>query len=48
MWENYTKGWTFSAEYSFSHFFANTLMMEFWNVLGGVLTARSSPTASPA
>ncbi|MDF2958905.1 MAG: ABC-type sugar transport system, permease component [Paenibacillus sp.] len=39
MWENYTKGWTFSAEYSFTHFFANTLMMEFWSVLGAVVTS---------
>lgn len=39
MWENYTKGWTFSAEYSFTHFFANTLMMEFWSVLGAVLSS---------
>ncbi|MEX2416609.1 MAG: carbohydrate ABC transporter permease [Paenibacillaceae bacterium] len=39
MWENYTKGWTFTGEYTFTNFFANTLMMEFWNVLGGVLTA---------
>lgn len=39
MWENYTDGWTFSSQYTFTTFFANTLMMEFWNVLGGVLTA---------
>jgi ABC-type glycerol-3-phosphate transport system permease component len=39
MWENYTKGWTFSSQFTFAKFFANTLMMEFWNVLGGVLTA---------
>ncbi|CAM4065093.1 carbohydrate ABC transporter permease [Paenibacillus alkaliterrae] len=39
MWSNYSKGWNFSAEFSFGHFFANTLMMEFWNVLGGVLTS---------
>jgi len=39
MWENYTKGWAFSSEYSFTTFYANTLMMEFWNVLGGVFTA---------
>lgn len=39
MWENYTEGWTFSSQYTFTTFFANTLMMEFWNVLGGVLTA---------
>lgn len=39
MWENYTKGWTYSSEFTFTTFFANTLLMEFWNVLGGVLTA---------
>src|SRR4051794_35918949 len=39
MWENYVNGWMFSSEYSFSHFFANTLIMEFWNVLGAVLTS---------
>lgn len=39
MWENYTEGWHFSAEYSFGHFFANTLLMEVGNVIGGVLTA---------
>ncbi|MBD0383600.1 carbohydrate ABC transporter permease [Paenibacillus sp. WST5] len=38
-WENYTKGWVFSSEYTFTTFFANTLLMEFWNVLGGVVTA---------
>lgn len=39
MWENYTKGWAFSSEYTFTTFFSNTLIMEFFNVLGGVLTA---------
>lgn len=39
MWENYTKGWAFSSEYTFTTFFSNTLMMEFFNVLGGVMTA---------
>jgi ABC-type glycerol-3-phosphate transport system permease component len=39
MWENYTKGWVFSSEFTFTHFFANTLMMEFWIVIGGVLTS---------
>ncbi|OXM88221.1 ABC transporter permease [Paenibacillus rigui] len=39
MWENYTKGWHFSADFSFTHFFANTLTMEFWNVLGAVITS---------
>lgn len=38
-WENYSKGWSFSSEYSFATFFVNTLLMEFWNVLGGVVTA---------
>ncbi|TFE23470.1 carbohydrate ABC transporter permease [Cohnella luojiensis] len=39
MWENYTKGWSFSGEYTFTHFFGNTLLMELGNVTGGVLTA---------
>src|SRR5690606_31589610 len=39
MWENYTKGWNFSSEYTFTHFFGNTLAMEVGNVIGGVLTA---------
>ncbi|MEX1029065.1 MAG: carbohydrate ABC transporter permease [Paenibacillaceae bacterium] len=39
MWENYTKGWNFSSEFSFTRFFANTLTMELFNVVGGVLTA---------
>ncbi|MBB6633222.1 carbohydrate ABC transporter permease [Cohnella thailandensis] len=39
MWENYTNGWTYSSQYTFAKFFGNTLVMEFWNVLGGVLTA---------
>jgi len=39
MWSNYTEGWHFSANYTFGHFFANTLLMEVGNVVGGVLTA---------
>lgn len=39
MWENYTKGWNFSSEYTFTTFFSNTLIMELFNVAGGVLTA---------
>ncbi|WP_336772972.1 carbohydrate ABC transporter permease [Paenibacillus sp. MMO-58] len=39
IWENYTKGWQFSPEFTFGRFFGNTLLMEFWNVLGGVLTS---------
>ncbi|KIL40511.1 ABC transporter permease [Gordoniibacillus kamchatkensis] len=39
MWENFTKGWNFSAEYSFTTFFKNTLAMEFWNVLGAIITS---------
>ena len=39
MWENYSEGWSFSAEYNFAHFFGNTLLMEVWNVVGGALTA---------
>lgn len=39
MWENYWNGWHFSSEYTFAHFFGNTLLMELGNVLGGVATA---------
>ncbi|MCA0754338.1 carbohydrate ABC transporter permease [Paenibacillus sp. N4] len=39
MWENYSNGWHFSADYTFAHFFGNTLLMELGNVLGGVATA---------
>lgn len=39
MWENYTKGWNYSNQHSFGRFFANTLLMELGNVVGGVLTA---------
>jgi ABC-type glycerol-3-phosphate transport system permease component len=38
-WGNYTNGWTFSTGFSFTTFFANTLMMEFWNVLGAIVTS---------
>lgn len=39
MWENYSNGWHFSADYTFAHFFGNTLLMELGNVVGGVATA---------
>ncbi|QHT59608.1 carbohydrate ABC transporter permease [Paenibacillus lycopersici] len=39
MWENYSNGWHFSDDYTFAHFFGNTLLMELGNVTGGVLTA---------
>ncbi|GLX66653.1 carbohydrate ABC transporter permease [Paenibacillus glycanilyticus] len=39
IWENYTKGWQFSPEFTFGRFFGNTLLMELWNVVGGVLTS---------
>ncbi|MBO7747642.1 carbohydrate ABC transporter permease [Paenibacillus sp. MWE-103] len=39
MWENYSKGWHFSGDYTFAHFFGNTLLMELGNVAGGVFTA---------
>lgn len=39
MWENYMNGWHFSSEYTFAHFFGNTLLMELGNVVGGVATA---------
>ncbi|CAM3228318.1 carbohydrate ABC transporter permease [Paenibacillus lupini] len=39
IWENYTQGWQFSPEFTFARFFGNTLLMEFWNVLGSILTS---------
>jgi len=39
MWENFTKGWVANTEYTFTHFFTNTLVMEFWNVIGAVFTS---------
>jgi multiple sugar transport system permease protein len=39
MWSNYLDGWNFSSEYTFAHFFGNTLLMELGNVIGGVATA---------
>lgn len=39
MWENYSEGWQFSPEFTFGRFFGNTLIMEFWNVVGGVMTS---------
>lgn len=39
MWSNYSEGWHFSSDYTFAHFFGNTLLMEVGNVFGGVLTA---------
>jgi len=39
MWENYIHGWQYSNDYTFAHFFGNTLLMEVGNVFGGVLTA---------
>ncbi len=39
LWSNYSDGWRFSSEYTFAHFYKNTLLMELWNVVGGVLTA---------
>lgn len=39
IWSNYSKGWAFSPEYTFAHFFGNTLLMEFWNVIGAVATS---------
>lgn len=37
-WVNYSAGWHFSDQFSFTHFYANSLLMEFWNVLGSVAT----------
>jgi len=40
IWDNYIQGWLFSpSEHTFAHFFSNTLLMELWNVAGGVITA---------
>ncbi|WP_020617746.1 carbohydrate ABC transporter permease [Paenibacillus daejeonensis] len=39
MWENYSNGWNYSNQHSFGRFFANTLLMELGNVVGGVITA---------
>lgn len=40
VWDNYIEGWDFSpADYTFAHFFGNTLLMELGNVIGGVITA---------
>ncbi|MGG1636537.1 carbohydrate ABC transporter permease [Paenibacillus sp. NRS-1760] len=39
IWSNYWDGWHFSSEYTFAHFFGNTLLMELGNVIGGVATA---------
>ncbi|WP_274653434.1 carbohydrate ABC transporter permease [Paenibacillus humicola] len=39
IWSNYSKGWSFTGEYTFTHFFGNTLLMECWNVLGAVITS---------
>ncbi|GJM79099.1 ABC transporter permease [Paenibacillus sp. HMSSN-139] len=39
IWENYSNGWQYSNDYTFAHFFGNTLLMEVGNVFGGVLTA---------
>jgi ABC-type glycerol-3-phosphate transport system permease component len=40
VWDNYIKGWDFTpSDHTFAHFFGNTLLMELWNVVGGVLSA---------
>ncbi|UVI33258.1 carbohydrate ABC transporter permease [Paenibacillus spongiae] len=38
MWENFYNGWTSFPSFTFTRFFANTLWLEFWCVLGAVLT----------
>lgn len=38
-WANFVDGWNYSANYTFSHFYMNTFIMEFFNVVGGVFTA---------
>jgi ABC-type glycerol-3-phosphate transport system permease component len=39
LWDNYVEGWHFSDEFTFAHFFGNTLLMEVWIVLGSVITS---------
>jgi ABC-type glycerol-3-phosphate transport system permease component len=39
MWINYYNGWTSFPTYTFTKFFSNTMILEFWCVLGAVLTA---------
>jgi ABC-type glycerol-3-phosphate transport system permease component len=39
LWQNFTLGWHFSAKMTFTKLYFNTLSMEFWNVLGAVLTS---------
>ncbi|WNS43182.1 carbohydrate ABC transporter permease [Paenibacillus sp. MMS20-IR301] len=39
IWDNYIDGWNYSANYSFATFFKNSLVMEFWNVLGAVISS---------
>ena len=38
MWENYYLGWTSFPAFTFTKFFANTFWLEFWCVLGALLT----------
>lgn len=37
-WVNYTSGWHFSDQFNFTHFYTNSFIMEFFNVLGSVVT----------
>ncbi len=37
IWANYTEGWQFSEKYTFAQFFKNNLVMEFFNVIGGII-----------
>lgn len=39
IWDNYIDGWNYSTNYSFATFFRNSLVMEFWNVLGAVVSS---------
>ncbi|MCI3918680.1 carbohydrate ABC transporter permease [Paenibacillus sp. TRM 82003] len=38
-WVNYTEGWRFSKEFTFGHFYWNTIFITGMSVVGGVLTA---------
>lgn len=38
-WANYIQGWHFSDQFSFTHFYANSFTMEFFDILGSVLTS---------
>jgi len=39
LWSNYTKGWTAIPNYTFTTFYANSFQIEFWSVIGSVVSA---------